>query len=204
MDEQALAIAAAAARLIVEDGMEWGPAKRQAVNDLDLPSRTPVPDNTLLESAVREHIAIFCPDTQAQAMSDLLVCAVAWMQRMPHHNPFLTGAVWQGLATDKSDVFIQLFSPDCKLAHIDLINMGLRLDSTEVTGINGREVLTLSHVVQLPGFNWPTCVHWVLYDEDDVRGARKPKRSGVNGRASRGDLLAVQAMQIGLEMGDIN
>ena len=92
MDEQALAIAASAARLIVEDGMEWGPAKRQALNDLDLSSRTPLPDNTLLESAVREHIAIFCPDTQAQAVSTLLVCAVAWMQRMPHHNPWLTNS----------------------------------------------------------------------------------------------------------------
>jgi hypothetical protein len=195
MDEQALSIAAAAAKLIVEDGMEWGPAKRQALDDLDLPGRTPLPDNTLLEAAVREHIAIFCPDTQQQAMAGLLDCAAHWMQRMTHHNPYLTGAVWQGLATDKSDVFIQLFSPDSKMAQIDLINMGLRLDSTETTGMNGLEVVTLSHVVRLAGFDWPTGVHWVLYDEDDIRGALKPKKASITGRASRGDLAAVAAMR---------
>ena len=194
IDQQAQAIAASAAQLIVEEGMEWGPAKRQALEDLDLSARTPLPDDAFLEAAVREHIAIFCPDTQVQALHTLLTCAAHWMGRMTQHNPYLTGAVWQGLATDKSDVYIQLFSPDSKMAQIDLINMGLRLDTTEIAGMNGREVVTLSHVVQLTGFAWPSSVHWVLYDEDDLRGALKPKRGSVNGRAARGALSAVQAM----------
>ena len=41
MNEQMESILATAARLIVEEGMEWGGAKRQALADLDLPSRTP-------------------------------------------------------------------------------------------------------------------------------------------------------------------
>ena len=57
-------IAAVAARLVAEDGLEYAAAKRQAVKQLGLPSRTALPDNATLEAAVREHIDIFCADTQ--------------------------------------------------------------------------------------------------------------------------------------------
>ena len=50
-------IAAVAARLVVDDGLEYGPAKRQALRVLGLPTRTPLPGNDLLEEAVFEHIA---------------------------------------------------------------------------------------------------------------------------------------------------
>ena len=92
-------ILATAARLIVEEGMEWGGAKRQALADLDLPSRTPLPDNMQLEVAVRAHIDLFCPDTQVAAMRALLHAARDAMRTMAAHNPYLTGALWRGLAT---------------------------------------------------------------------------------------------------------
>ena len=52
-------LAAVPARLVVEDGLEYGPAKRQAGKLLGLSSRGPWPDNVLLEAAVQEHIALF-------------------------------------------------------------------------------------------------------------------------------------------------
>lgn len=61
-------IAQTAARLVVEEGLEWGAAKRRAVKQLGLPARTPLPDNDALEAAVREYIDIFCPDTQPQEL----------------------------------------------------------------------------------------------------------------------------------------
>ena len=57
-------IASTTARLVVEEGLEWGPAKRRAVRQLGLPARTPLPDNDEVEDAVREYIALFCADTQ--------------------------------------------------------------------------------------------------------------------------------------------
>ena len=42
-------IAQTAARLIVEEGLEYGPAKRRALKQIDAPSRTPLPDNDLVE-----------------------------------------------------------------------------------------------------------------------------------------------------------
>jgi hypothetical protein len=57
-------IAQAAAVMAVEEGLEWGAAKRRAVKQLGLPARTALPDNDLVEEAVREHIALYCADTQ--------------------------------------------------------------------------------------------------------------------------------------------
>ena len=59
---QTLEIAAAAARLIVDEGMEYDQAKRRAARDFG--PRVELPDNATVEAAVREHIAIFCADTQ--------------------------------------------------------------------------------------------------------------------------------------------
>ena len=194
MNEQMESILATAARLIVEEGMEWGGAKRQALADLDLPSRTPLPDNMQLEVAVRAHIDLFCPDTQVAAMRALLHAARDAMRTMAAHNPYLTGALWRGLATEKSDIFIQLFCEDAKLAEIDLINQGVRFEKTEVNGFRGQSVVALTTLVRIPKWTWPTGIHWVLYDVDDLRGALKPARGRRDGLADRGDLPAVERM----------
>jgi hypothetical protein len=57
-------IAATAASMVVEEGLEYGPAKRRAVKQMALPARTELPGNDELEDAVREYIALFCADTQ--------------------------------------------------------------------------------------------------------------------------------------------
>ena len=73
-------IAAVAAQIAVEEGLEWGPAKRRAVKQLGLPARTPLPGNDELEDAVREYIALFCADTQPAELRALRTLAVEWMQ----------------------------------------------------------------------------------------------------------------------------
>ena len=71
MTDIAEEIAAAAARCVVEDGMDYGAAKRQAVRDLGLGPRTPLPSNDQLEAAVREYIQIFAADTQPTEQTNL-------------------------------------------------------------------------------------------------------------------------------------
>lgn len=63
-----LEIASAAAQLVVEEGLEYGPAKRRAVRQLKLPERTHWPDNDELEAAVREYLDLFCADTQPEEL----------------------------------------------------------------------------------------------------------------------------------------
>ncbi len=89
-------IAQTAARMVVEEGLEWGPAKRRAVKQLGLPARTSLPDNEAVEAAVREYIEIFCAETQPQELRALRELALTWMERLQEFRPHLSGAVWRG------------------------------------------------------------------------------------------------------------
>ena len=64
MDSYKEEITATAARLVVEEGLDYGAAKRRAAKQLGAGARGGLPDNAELESAVEEYIAIFCADTQ--------------------------------------------------------------------------------------------------------------------------------------------
>lgn len=184
-------IAQAAARLVVEEGLEWGPAKRRAVRQLGLPQRTSLPDNDTVEEAVREYIALFCADTQPHELRALRELAVVWMERMTAFRPHLTGAVWRGTATRVSDIFIQLFCDDSKSAEIALIDHHVVYDVTEVTGFRGETVDALSISSFCKPLNETVGVHLMVYDFDDLRGALKPDAQG---RTPRGDLPALLAL----------
>ena len=56
-------IAASAAQWVVEEGLEYGPAKRRALKAMGLPPRTPLPNNEQVEAQVREYIELFCADS---------------------------------------------------------------------------------------------------------------------------------------------
>jgi hypothetical protein len=54
-------IAATAARMVVEEGLEYGPAKRRAAKQLGLAGKGDLPDNDLMETAVFEYLAAWPP-----------------------------------------------------------------------------------------------------------------------------------------------
>ena len=54
MNDLALEIAATAARLVVEEGLAFGPAKHRALKELGLPTRTALPTNDVVEAQVRD------------------------------------------------------------------------------------------------------------------------------------------------------
>src|SRR5688572_19967197 len=144
MDTMQSEIAAAAARLVVEEGLEYGPAKKRAVKQLGLNGRTALPDNDLLEEAVREYIEIFCADTQPGELRALRRLALTWMERMAEFRPHLGGAVWHGTATRLSDIWLQLFCDDPKSAEIKLIENNVSYTPRSVTGLHGDSVEALS------------------------------------------------------------
>ena len=98
-------IAATAAALVVEEGLEYGPAKRRALKQLALPARTALPDNGEMEDAVREYIELFCADTQPVELAALRELALVWMERLATFRPYLAGAVWHGTATRLSPLY---------------------------------------------------------------------------------------------------
>lgn len=191
MDSMQSEIAATAARLVVEEGLEYGPAKRRAVKQLGLNARTALPDNDAIEDAVREYIEIFCADTQPAELAALRRLAVTWMERMEEFRPYLGGAVWHGTATRLSDIYVQLFCDDPKSAEIKLIEYNVDYTPRTVTGFHGESVEALSISSVSKELGESIGVHLLVYDHDDLRGALRPDAKG---RTPRGHLAAVRAL----------
>lgn len=191
MDNNKQEIAAVAARMVVEEGLEYGPAKRRAVKQLGLNARTPLPDNERVEDEVREYIALFCADTQPGELAALRRLALVWMERMAAFRPHLAGAVWHGTATRLSDIHIQLFCDDPKSAEIALIDHNVDYEPRTVTGFQGEAVEALSLSSPCRELGEAVGVHLMVYDHDDLRGALRPD---ARGRTPRGDLAAVRAL----------
>ena len=186
-----LEIAQTAARMVVEEGLDWGAAKRRALKQLGLPPRTALPDNDVLEAAVREYIELFCADTQPQELRALRELALVWMQRLAEFRPHLAGAVWRGTATRLSDIYIQLFCDDPKSAEIALIDHNVRFEVRQVPGLHGGMVDALSIHSLCQPLGETVGVHLLVHDFDDVRGALK---IDAQGRSLRGDTAALQAL----------
>lgn len=191
MDTLKSEIAAVAARMVVEEGLEYGPAKRRALKQMGLPGRTALPGNDDIEAAVLDYIALFCSETQPGELLALRQLALVWMARMAEFRPHLGGAVWHGTATRTSDIYLQLFCDDCKSAEIALIDHRVDYVPRTVTGFHGESVEALSVHAFCPGLNEEVGVHLLVYDRDDVRGALKPDAQG---RVPRGDSQAVQRL----------
>ncbi len=191
MDTSKREIAAAAARLVVEEGLEYGPAKRRALRDMGLSARTALPHNDDVEAEVRDYIALFCADTQPKELLALRQLALEWMERMAVFRPHVGGSVWHGTATRLSDVYIQLFCDDCKSAEIALIDHHVDYEPRMVTGFHGEQVEALSVHAMSRALGEEIGVHLLVYDLDDLRGALKPDSQG---RTPRGDLRALRRL----------
>lgn len=184
-------IAASAAQCVVEEGLEYGPAKRRALKALGLPPKTPLPNNEQVEAQVREYIELFCADTQPAELLALRQHALMWMQRLQDFRPYLGGAVWHGTATRLSDIYLQLFCDDEKSCEIELVNKGVDFEARTVNGLHGEPVEALSIHSHCKELGEEIGVHLLIYEYDDVRGALK---ADAQGRAPRGDAVAVQKL----------
>lgn len=185
-------IAATAARLVVEDGMEYGPAKRKAAKALGRHSVRPgeLPDNLAVEDEVRAYLELFCADTQPAELAALRRVAAEWMERLAPLRPHLTGAVWRGTATRLSSIHLQLFCDDPKQAEILLLDRGIRFEVDGRPGGEGTDVLTVTSWSAALGET--VTVHLSVLDHDDLRGALKPDARGLT---ARGDLTALRRLE---------
>lgn len=184
-------LASAAARLIVEEGMEYGPAKRRAAKLLGRSNVRPIdlPGNDEVEDEVRAYLQLFCADTQPRELLALRRVALLWMERLQDMRPHLTGAVWRGTATRLSSVHLQLYCDDPKQAELALIDKRVDYDVGTLNGPRGEPVDVLTVSSMSPELGEPVTVHMTILDHDDLRGALK---GDARGRAERGDLAALR------------
>ncbi len=179
-------IAAAAARMIAEDGADYATAKRKAAR-LILGNQKPrgdvLPDNAQIEEQVREYQALFFGDEHAERLLHLRRLALELMERLESFGPYLTGAVLNGTAGEHSDIHLHLFADSPKDVALFLLNAGIDYEVSESPHFRypDRRVETLSFMWKQEG------VHLTVYDRDDLRsGSRKP--------LERADLAAVREL----------
>ncbi len=189
MSELQLEIAIAAARLIADEGLPWGPAKHRALKDLGLPPRTPLPSNDEVEVAVREHLALFQADTQPAELRALRETALRWMDRLAEYEPQLTGAVWRGTANHFSDLHLLLYSDDPKAPEIALINAGLSPEpGVQDRDERGEALNTLALLVPCPALKQQVGLHITIHSSRARRGSLLPDARGLSLRGDRAAL----------------
>jgi hypothetical protein len=186
-------LASVAARLIVEEGMEYGPAKRRAARQLGKHSLRPVdlPGNDAVEDEVRQYLQLFCADTQPGELLALRRVALLWMERLQAFRPHLTGAVWRGTATRLSSVHLQLYCDDSKEAELTLIDKRVDYDVGSVGGPRGEPIDVLTVSSPSAELGEAVTVHLTVLDHDDLRGALKPD---ARGQSERGDLAGLRRL----------
>jgi hypothetical protein len=184
-------IAAAAARLVVDEGMEYGAAKHKAARAVlrQRAARAEMPSNEQVEDEVRSHLELFCADTQPAELRALRRVALRWMERLAEFRPHLSGAAWRGTATRLSALHVDLYCDDAKGAEIALINQGIDYDSA---GSDAQpEVHHLTLADRCPELGEPVTLHLAVRDLDALRGALKPD---ARGRSWRGDAGALRRL----------
>jgi len=183
-------LAQAAARLIVDDGLEYGAAKRKAAREFERRGggrRTELPSNEAIEDEVREYLALFQADTQPTELATLRQFAAQWMQRLAEFRPHLTGAVWRGTATRRSVIQIELYCDDPKAAEIGLLDRRIRFEPAGQA--DGPDLLRIE--APCPELGESVSLVLQVLDRDDLRGSLKPD---ARGRTWRGDLAALHRL----------
>ncbi|MDB5796725.1 MAG: hypothetical protein JWP36_627 [Paucimonas sp.] len=188
-------IAAAAARMIAEDGADYASAKKRAIRQLLGERRVHgevLPDNAQIEDEVRAYNELFLADSQPARLRRLRELALEIMAGLQAYSPYLTGAVLNGTAGEHSDIHLQLFTDSAKDVEIHLLNRGIDFEVSETPHFSGRgePVERLSYLHRQEG------VHLAIYEVNDLRAGRKRG----DGRAlERADIAAVRALLDGGE-----
>ena len=181
-------VALVAARLVAESGLDYGSAKRKAVEELfdgSAPPRGAMPDTAEIDEALREHLALF-DDAHPARVERMRAVALALMRRLADFQPYLTGAVWKGIVAEHAPIHLQLFHDDVKDVEIRLLNDGLQFDVGEVPHFRGGPGRADVEALTMTWRDEPVLLS--LYGADDLRGALRGVPS------ERGDAAAVERL----------
>jgi hypothetical protein len=186
-------IAAFAARMIAQDGADYGTARRKAARQVlgvDQPAPNLMPDNIQIEDEVRKYQALFGGPGQARRLTLLRETALQVMEELAEFRPYLTGAVLNGTAGEHDDIHLQLFADSAKEVEIWLLNRNVNIEISETAHFKGGR----HEPVETVSFMWhKEAIHAELYDFHDLRGALKPRGDGRQQRVDAAGLRALMA-----------
>lgn len=167
-------IAQRAAKLIAEGQDDYHAAKLKAARQLGLDDPKSLPDNLEIESALREHHALFGGERQSAAQDALRAVALRAMQWLERNGfePWLTGAVLNGTANEFSSIEFELVGVESKHFEMFLLNEHMPFELTSGNAPALRYELTFEDA--------PLIVN--LYADHAVRLAAHPRTSTRNER----------------------
>lgn len=134
-------IAAAAARLMAEDGIDdYALAKRKAARQLGADDTQSLPGNEEIEAELRAYQSLYQNEEQRERTRELRTKALQAMRLLAAFRPYLAGAVLKGTAGRYGEIDLQLFTDDSKAVEIALLNRNIAYDvADERRFASGRE-----------------------------------------------------------------
>jgi len=169
-------IAAAAARIMAEDGIDsFALAKRKAARQLGAPDTEAMPRNEEVEEALHAYRALYQADEHPQRVSELRRIALEAMQALEQFSPYLTGPVLKGTAGPYAEIELQLFPESPKDVEIYLLDRGISFATAEGRRFSGDR----AHAVSVLSLLWQdTPLKLQVFDPRDERIALKSSPAG--------------------------
>lgn len=174
-------IAVEAARLIAEEGMrDYHAAKLKAAARLGLADSAPLPRNSEIETALREHQRLFQGQTQPRQLLRLRESAVEAMRFFRAFEPRLVGAVLEGSADEYSAVCLHLFTDDLRdITHL-LMNSAIAHEQQD-----RRFRQSAGHEIEVPALVFSAGEIAIDVSVFPVDGLRQPPLDRISERPMR-------------------
>src|SRR5882672_11115845 len=169
-------IAAAAARMMAEDGLDdFALAKRKAARQLGAEDTQALPKNEEIEAELRAYQSLYQGEEQRERINYLRECALEAMRLLEQFRPYLAGAVLKGTAGRYSDIDLQLFTDDGKAVELFLLNRNIAYDVSDHRHFAGDQ----ARAVPVLKLDWQgVAVNLAIYTLKEERGTLRTTLAG--------------------------
>lgn len=169
-------IAAAAARLMAEDGIDdFALAKRKAAKQLGVTEAQSLPGNDEIEEQLRAYLELYQAEEHPQRIAELREIALDAMTALERFNPYLTGPVLKGIAGPYAQIELQLFPDSVKEVEIFLLDRNVAYETHEGRRYAGDR----AHAVSVLTLHWRGApLKLSIFDPRDERIALKTSQAG--------------------------
>jgi hypothetical protein len=169
-------IAAAAARIMAEDGIDdYALAKRKALRQLGAGETQALPANDEIELELRAYRALYQAEEHPARLTELLRIALDAMRTLEAYSPYLTGSVLRGTAGRYAQIELQLFPESPKDVEIFLLERNIEFTTQETRRYSGDR----THAVSVFSLTWEGVpVKLFVFDQRDERVALKTSQAG--------------------------
>jgi len=169
-------IAAAAARIMAEDGIDdFALAKRKAARSLGAAETEALPANDEIEAELRAYLALYQAEEHPQRVAELREIALDAMRALERFHPYLTGPVLKGTAGPYADIDLQLFPESAKDVELFLLERNIAFETQETRRYSGDRV----HAVSAFTLAWQDHpLRLSVFDPRDERVALKTSQAG--------------------------